>query len=277
MTHKAATRLVEFQPYTHRNECCAVGILSFRHDGQVRAHAADKLKKVRALDPAANVQNLRDGLAAMAAELQANPDMLKLYLSGFGSLRVASTEGCVNYTDEADYDKGIHWSLLMAVEPNAPVTQRDRAAVSRLFVEVKNTFDAYGWMAQSGQGLSDHRIVPRYMLSQDEGLVVDFALKNGTLNCIQTVDYRHNPAQRRTEASAKLLTLGIAPQMTDKKPMRYALIAGATEPEAKAGIRLAERVADDVFIHDSSQDMQRLFDNISVAMGQEPMPILSTI
>lgn len=107
--------------------------------------------------------------------------------------------------------------------------------------------------------------------------MVDFALQDGSLNCIQTLDYRSNAEHRKIEANAKLLTLGMAPSFApEQKARRFALIAGAGIDIAQPGIKLAERMADDVFIHESPADMNRLFDRISEAMGQPPMPALQT-
>jgi hypothetical protein len=93
---------------------------------------------------------------------------------------------------------------------------------------------------------------------------------------MQTVDYRHNPEKKRNEANAKLLTLGLATQLTKPDTKRYAVLAGMDAPESKAGLKLAERVSSDVFIHESSEDMNRLFAIMTKAMGQEPMEELTT-
>ena len=69
----ADTHLVEYVPYPMRNERCAVGVLARRHDGNFSMHLGHQLKKAKALNPACNIEALRDGLEAVAAELQHTP------------------------------------------------------------------------------------------------------------------------------------------------------------------------------------------------------------
>lgn len=273
MTSIAHTRLVTFQPYPHRAEQCALGVLVFLPGGEVQAHLASQLRKAKAMDPACNIDDLREGLHNVAREIELHPSVLPLYETGVGSIRISRAQGMLQFHDDASLQEAVRWTLAVSAEPHKPAPSRERASVSRLFVEIKNAFNAYGWLAQPGQSIQDHKIMPRYPLSADEGLTVDFALKNGALNCIQTVDYRNHPEQRRVEANAKLLTLGFASQFADKAK-RYAVIAGTENPEAKTAIRLAERVADEILVHESADDMNRLFGFITTAMGQPPLPSL---
>lgn len=271
----ASVHVVEFVPYPHRNERCAVGVLVRTEDGW-QARPATSLRKARALDPACDPQTLRDGLAAIAQEISAAPAALTLYQAGVNGIRVGIGEGRIDYRDADELERGIQWVLATAVQPIAVPASRQREPVSRLFVSVKQAFDSYRWLASSQQTIADHRIVVRYPLVRDEGVVVDFALANGALHCMQTIDWRHNAAQRRTEANAKLLALGMAEALTHQDTRRYALVAGVDADEARPSMRLAERVCSDVFVHESSSDMQRLFSTLAHAMGQQPIPDLTT-
>lgn len=276
MKRVAKTHVIEFAPYEHRNERCAVGLLCLMEDGTCNAHVAQHLRKARAIDPSCDVNVLRDGLKAIASEISVNPSALALYQDGIGQIRIAQNSGVINYTNEDDFLEGVKWSMAVAIEPTKPQISRERASTSRLFLEVKNAFDTYGWMGHTGQTLADHRIIPRYPILADEGLAVDFALQNGVLHCMQTVDYRHHPEKKRNEANAKLLTLGLAVQLTQPGTKRYALIAGVDAAESRAGLKLAERVSSDVFVNESSEDMRRLFSIMEKAMGQEPLEELTT-
>lgn len=276
MKRVAKTHVIEYAPYDHRNERCAVGLLCLLDDGTCTAHVAQQLRKAKAIDPACDIQSLRDGLMSIASEISENREALALYQSGFGGIRITPNPGTINYSSEEEFENGIKWSMAVAIEPTKPQASRERSSTSRLFLEVKNAFDTYGWMGHMGQTLADHRIIPRYPLLADEGLAVDFALQNGVLHCMQTVDYRHNPAHKRNEANAKLLTLGLATQLTKPDTKRYSVLAGIEASESKAGLKLAERVSSDVFINESSEDMNRLFDIMARAMGQQPMDALTT-
>lgn len=273
----AHTRLVNFRPYPHRAEQCTLGVIAIRADGGVSAHLGEHLRKARAIDPSCDIADLRDGIQAIAADIQQHPESIRLYESGVGAISLGGDQGYFEYGSEEEFSEAVRWSLAVAVEPHRPVEQRaPRASVSRLFVEVKAAFNAYGWMATPGETLSAHKIIPRFPLSLEEGLTVDFALQNGALSCVQTLDYRSNAEHRKIEANAKLLTLGMVPSFAPKqKAQRFALIAGAGIDIAQPAVKLAERMADDVFIHESASDMNRLFARMSEAMGQPPMPGLN--
>lgn len=276
MNH-AVVHVIEYAPYPHRNERCAVGLLVRAGDGKWQAHAAKSLRKARALNPACDVEALRDGLSAIANEINEQPDTLGLYQSGgAGAICVGTGKGQLAYRDADELARGIQWALAAAAEPLQALTPRERHSVSRLFVSVKQAFEAHRWLASPQQGLADHRIVVRYPLAAGEGVVVDFALQNGALHCLQTIDWRANAAQKRNEANAKLLALGMADSLSHQQTRRYALVAGSELDEARPSMKLAERVCSDVFVHESSDDMRRLFDVLAGAMGQPPMPELST-
>ncbi len=265
---RAEIHLIEFVPYAHRNERCAVGILCLHPNGNVTAHPAQSLRKARAIDPACDVEALRGGLHVVAREIQEDISALPLYAQGSPSGIVISPHGgYITYESDEDFAKQIEWALAVGVEPDRAVVQRERLAVSRLFVEIKSVFDSLGWLAKPMQSIEDHRIVPRYSIARDEGLTVDFGLRNGALHCIQTIDYRHNAAAHRIEANAKLLTLGFAKQF-DPAAKGYAVIAGEDSKEARAALRLAERTSADLFMHDQPADMDRLLTILSDAMGQ---------
>lgn len=275
MNFIAHTRLVTFQPYPHRAEQCALGVLVLLPGGQVQAHLTAHLRKAKAIDPACNIDDLREGMRNVAQEIEQNPGALALYETGVGPILISRKQGMLQYHDDASLQDAIRWTLAVSADPHKPTPSRERASVSRLFMEIKSAFSAHGWMAQPGQGISAHKIMPRFALAADEGLTVDFALQSDSLNCIQTVDYRNHPEQKRVEANAKLLTLGFANQFTATgKANRFAVIAGTENPEAKPGIRLAERVADEILVHESADDMNRLFGLIAQAMGQSPLQAL---
>lgn len=227
------------------------------------------------MNPACDIANLREGLQEVAKEIQKYPEAIDLYASGFNGIKISNSAGYISYRDDEEFSKAINWAMQVGVNPAKSVRQRERQPTSRLFLDVKNTFTNFGWIAKPSQGISAHKIIPRYSLSSEEGLTVDFALKNGHMNCIQTIDYRNANSTKKTEAQAKLLTLGFSHQLFDDA-QAYAVIAGALEPESKSILKLAERTVDDLFIHESAEDMDRLINQISKAIGQDAMPQLTT-
>lgn len=272
--YKSLIRLIEYVPYKFRSEICTLGVLVQSQDNSYKIHFGNNLKKIKAIDPSCDVNFLRESLERISKQLTDSPELLELYQDGFGKLKIQKTEGYISYRNTEEYTNAIQWVLKTAVEPAVIYAKRDRLTTSRLYLEMKNIFNTYGWLAKPTQNLSDHRIVARFPLVLDEGLIVDFALKNGKMNCIQTIDYRHSTSTKKTEAQAKLLTLELSHQVYDSVNA-YAVIAGSYEDDAKKSIKLAKRVVDDIFVHESSEDMTRLLSKLACAIGEEPLPILT--
>lgn len=282
---RAITHLIEYHPYRYRNECCAVGLLVLLPGREVQVHLAENLRKVRAMHPAVELDSLRDELLALGTKLTREPDLLSLYLSApAGSLKISSSAGHIDYAHGDELQAGIKWALGYMVEPVRAPAQRERPSVSRLYVELKNYFADMGWLAALGQSIHDHRIIPRYSLSSEEALNVDFALRNTAMHYLQTADFRtaSNPTQKRHEVQAKWFALGLAGSLTPLDLVgsgvkTYAVIAGSDTEEGRKAIKVAHRVAQGgVFVSESSTDMEELLAIYARAMNQEPMGRLPT-
>lgn len=282
---RAITHLIEYHPYRYRNECCAIGLLVLLPGGEVQVHLAENLRKVRAMHPAVELDVLRDDLLGLGAKLSQEPELLPFYLHApAGPLKLAANAGHIDYAHADELQAGIKWALGYMVEPVRAPAQRERPSVSRLYVELKNYFADMGWLAALGQSIHDHRIIPRYSLSSEEAINVDFALRNTSMHYLQTADFRtaSNPTQKRHEVQAKWFALGLAGSLTPLDLVgsgvkTYAVIAGSDTEEGRKAIKVAHRVAQTgVFVSESSSDMEELLAIYARAMNQEPMGRLST-
>ncbi len=281
---KATTHLLEYRPYPMRNECCAIGFLALLPDGDVRMHLAENLRKVKHMHPACDLQELRERLDALARELRDDRELLALYLSSpVGPLAVCPAGGAIRFESEDEYQMGVQWTLAYMVNPTASKARRERPATSRLFVELKTFFAGMGWLAGMGDDIRAHRIVPRYSLSQEEGVSVDFALLNSSMHYLQTADFRtvSNVSQKRQEVQSKWFALGLAPQLLPAEMAahgirRYAVVAGTDTDEGRKAMKVAVRVSDNIFAAESHQDMEELAGLYAEAMGQDPLVIPPT-
>lgn len=273
--HAAITHTIHWAPYDHRPELCSIGVLVFLPHGEVQVHMATSLRKVKAMDPSVSQLALREMVVGLAKELNRNPSLWALYKNGLPHLRFSGKPGVIRYTNETQLKDGIAWSIKATAEPVKAQKTIQREAVSRLFIDIKRTFSNMGWMAAVGAGIDQHRIVPRYSVVQDEGLITDFALKANALEMFQVIDFR-NPSDpsRRQESQAKAYAVAVAKQ-TIEKAMGYAIVAGSAQESAAKSLRTLERVTDDVFVYESSDDMSRLFRHLGNAMGTPPLPVLS--
>lgn len=281
---QAITHLIEYHPYQLRNERCAIGLLVIFPDGQVRAHLCRNLRKVKAMHPATDLDELRDVVDKLALDLSEDRELLAIYLAGpVGGVVLNPRAGYITFATQDEYEASVSWALGYMAEPVAAKPKRDRLPTSRLYLEIKNVFATMGWMAQPSQGIQDHRILPRYQLSAEEGLSVDFALLNTCMHYLQTADFRSasNPTQRRHEVQAKWFALTLAAQLTPAEISgsgveRYVVIAGGDTEEGAKAIKAVHRVTDHVFVNESAQDMRDLMDIYADAMGQPPLPSFAT-
>lgn len=117
---KATTRLIEYVPYRHRNERVAIGLIATLPSGEVRAHLAMNLTKVSAVHPSCDIEALRSGMQGIACELSKEPDLIDRYVSGFGAIRFAISQGFITFNSPEDYERAIQWSLNIAADPIGP-------------------------------------------------------------------------------------------------------------------------------------------------------------
>jgi hypothetical protein len=84
------------------------------------------------------------------------------------------------------YEQQIAFLLKSFVEPEPAAKKTARGKGTRLAISLRNAFKSDRVLAQKGEDLSAHRVVPNVELAT--GLVADFVLKNGAMHIIETVD-----------------------------------------------------------------------------------------
>lgn len=260
--------VVSHYPHPNRTEHVCIGIVVFRHDGEVRAHFGDDLRKLRAIDPRANLEKVRSWERELPELVRGMPiEAAHRFLQHFGTWRLSETLGAFRYDSEAQYQARVQNALLSLVAPaDRPTTQREPK--SRLHVDLKQTFQVKGWL---GRDIEAHQIVSRYPIGPE--VSAEFALKNGRLHVIETLDLRTaNTSQKRTEAQAKALAFHMATRL-DEHAARYAVMAGMTSPLANGARDLLAEYADRVYSWESPSDMSSLFSTLSQAIGRPEIPL----
>lgn len=240
LAHYTTLRL---HPYPWRSEHLNVGLVVLLADGSVRVHVADSLKKVRAFAPGVDLEAVRGWPAEMQQDLTGcrSLDEAAARLSRWGHARQLSEQrGMFRYANEHEYSERVGRALARLVEPERPMRKpADRSQRSRLEVELKTAFAAYGWMSADPSQV-DHRIVHHYPIEPEMDLHADFAVRNGVMHVIETVDFRvADPASKRDSARAKALVLTLA-----KDARRYAIVAGGDGEAIRPAVRLLASQAD---------------------------------
>lgn len=256
--------IISHRPSINRTEHLHIGIVVRTAQGW-RAHLAHDLRKLRAIDPEANAEALRDLQARIPQWLQGCQDWqcARQKLRFWGLLVSDGEPGSMLYTDEADYLKMVQAALRSQVLP--PPRKRElREGASRLHLDLRRSFAARGWL---GRDIMEHQIVERYHLDGPM-VTAEFALRNGRLHVLETIDLRgSNVAAKRADVRAKALVLDVAADM-EHNCARYAVIAGIDSPLADEADRLMRRYASDVLHWESQSDMEYLMSTLAKAVGK---------
>jgi hypothetical protein len=263
-TFRAEYVVLSHRPSVNRTEHLHYGILTRSPHGW-RAHVAHDLRKLRAIDPQASADALRDLESRIPQLLHGcqSWEQARLALRAFGIHASEGNHGMIAYASEQDYLRGVQAALASQVLP--PARQRPpREATSRLHLDLKRSFAARGWM---GRDIWAHQIVERYQLA-GQMVTAEFALRNGRLHVLETVDLRtSNPAAKRADVRAKALVMDYAAD-TEPDSARYAIIAGIDSPVAAEAKTLLQRYATHVLAWESRADMDALMQALATATGK---------
>lgn len=265
---KATTYLVNYQPYPARAEHCTVGALVFAQDGKAQVHLAHNLKKVKALDPQANLESLRDSLNALTKEINEKPGAWDAFKTGVSGLRFSQEAGFFSYADSDEYQRQVNWLLQTTAEPRSAQARKLYQPKSRLFVELKRTFRNYGWLGEKAEDIEDHKVVTHYPVLASEDLIAEFAMKNSRLHLVETVDFRNGVASaKRMEARGKALVFDAAKEQSIHTQCTV-VVAAQDYADIKPSMNLLHRYADRVVAYESATDMQSLLNDWAVAMNR---------
>lgn len=260
--------VISHHPQANRTEHVHIGIVAFLPGGTVRVHFGQDLRKLRAMDPSANLETVRDwetGLPRLLAGQ--STEQARTFLQHFGQWRLSEHLGRFAYASEDEYLTRVQNALHSLVSAPAGV-QRERGETSRLHLDLKTTFTAKGWL---GKDIANHEIVERYPLGPMT--TAEFALQNGRLHVIESLDLRtSNPSAKRNDARAKALTLDMA-QRASAGAARYAVLAGIDSPLMPDARALLSDYSENVFTWESASEMNRLMAMLGKATGKPGLPM----
>lgn len=259
-------------PQRNRTEHVNIGIVVFLDGGMVRVHLAQDLKKLRAADPAVNIETVRSwesGLPRMLAGQ--STEQATSFLQNFGQWKLSSTLGRFSYTHEDEYLTRVTNALHSLVSA-PPKSARERNDASHLHIDLKTAFAAKGWL---GKDIANHEIVERYPLGPMT--TAEFALQNGRLHVIETLDLRtSNPSAKRNDARAKALTLDVA-RRSATNTAGYAVLAGIDSPLIKDAKALLSDYCENVITWESVSEMNELMSRLGAATKKPGLPMPSAV
>ena len=264
-----------YVPYPFRNEQVNVGIVSFLPSGDVRVHIADNLRKVLAVHPAANVNEIRDlsvTIPAFLKQMGCTGEDIFNVLSKFGAVKCFPDPCMFSYVGEEGYESMVENILLSLVNPERKKSKRN--ITDRLFSDIKETFKAYRWLGSDDKDINNHMIVTRFPVAEDFGIKAEFALKNGKLHLIESVDLRLGTfSQKRQEAMSKMLIFDVAARERNETVNSYVVISGEEIKNMKPIVSLLDRYAENVVRWDVPEDVENFLTSMEGATGKIRTPL----
>jgi hypothetical protein len=257
------------RPYRNRNEQVNIGLVVLRQDG-VRVHLCDNLRKVKALNPRANLDAVHDWAEKLPHLLAGclSVDAARQALSQWGRDWALEGRGSFAYDNEDQYSHRVKMAIDNLVRPSAR-SGVAREPISRLHLDLKRSFALNGWL---GKDINAHQIVTRYAVGPEVN--AEFALINGRLNVIESIDLRtENLSAKRVELRAKALVLDMAKRSRQGDAACYAVMAGETSKIAEDTRELLDIYADHVFQWEHARDIDSLFDILGAATGKPRIPM----
>jgi hypothetical protein len=197
-----------------RDERLNVGIV-VGHGAEVDVRLAKNLGKLRAISTAIDANVVSELLQNMVdISSQDTADALSVLISENDGPIAFSELGEFVADTAAAYEERVS-SILKALVEAEPSTPRSREKRSRLLTSVKSVFRKERVLAQRGEDLLSHRVVPKYQV--DNGLVADFVLKNGAMHVVETVDATGDEAQVRKAVAE----IGVAALVLEASRMKF--------------------------------------------------------
>jgi hypothetical protein len=259
----ASYYVISHYPSRFKSEHVNIGIVVFIGGEDVRIHFIDDLKKVKVIDPNAKVETIRSWENTLPALLLDMPiDRRVPFLQNFGSWAIPEMPGTFVFENSKDYLARVA-TLMDHLAVARPRHKPSREHISRLHLDVKDQFQIHGWL---GKDIKNHEIVTRYELREEVN--AEFALRNGKLHVIETLDLRtSNLSEKRKEARSKALVLDVAKRI-DASAQTYTIIAGLSQHDTQGTRDLMNDYSDRVVHWEDTSDIEDFYITMSKAVGK---------
>ncbi|MED5523450.1 MAG: DUF3037 domain-containing protein [Pseudomonadota bacterium] len=259
--------IVRLTPDEHRGEIINVGLIVFR-DQAADVRLLDSTSKIKFFDSTVTLSDLdsfSENLEWFASSIN-DPELVATAFSGSMTI---TRPGVFHAEGEAEYEVIV--GNLMAAYVN-PLKKRSGIYRKRIVTELKDIFRGKGILGKDESDLLDHKIIPKFPISEDEGLFAELLLKNGKYHITETLDLRGDNKRIITGDSAlKAITINRAKKIFQGNVYSFIVYAAQSlsqEREAITQLRLLENDADRLVNLYSKDDMSSYYDYMLKAAGQ---------
>ncbi|TLS77050.1 DUF3037 domain-containing protein [Mariprofundus erugo] len=250
-------QLLLLEPDMIRGERINIGLIVYRGNS-VDIRMPGSLPKLRAIDPAFTPRAIEKAKATLIEMANASTDIFKEVSLELGPIHTSKI-GWFNADGNDDYEAKVDDLLKRLVF--APVRKKKRAPASRLVVSLKKEFQRKGFLGQSPEDISNHRIIPAYTISEEEGLKADFAYKNGVFHITTVADLRAKSsslAEKQGRGALKAITMLHGKRKLGGKAYAVYAATANKEREVQPVIAMLEEYSDgNIYNFLSADDMTR--------------------
>lgn len=267
--------LLRANPDPIRHESLNVGVVVF--DGTNTSVQIDASKnRLSALHPDYGRLDLTLWEEQIQTELRKHPTESQLFLLTLlcAPFKVDREFGQTIGYDATSQAQSLFTRLVKTQRPSIALEKKSVVRQTKLTRELRDWFKTAKVFSSKFEDLSKHRVVANYPVSPVSDLYADFALMNGKLHVVETLDLRgieHLTPSMRGGAAIKGITLD---EIGDNDNA-IAVIAASDYGVAKPAISLLSRYADDLYDLSTQGERQRLADFIATSLqcGAMALPL----
>jgi hypothetical protein len=266
--------VLRLTPDPLRGESLNVGVVAFLEEG-ARVLIRPDTRRIKAFNPdllglnwdtvEADIQNQLNDLAVRNLQ----EFFIKTALAPF---TIDSKPGFASISNESSADDTINAIIQRFVDTPtrsvSPFKVTSKKTASPLNSDLRRWFRGAKVFSSNVSDIVKHRVVPNYPVDIELSLFAEFALQNGALHIMETLDLRGVSKLSKThfgEAAMKSVILDQAKQL-DNPGKRIAVIAADDYGAVKSAIHMVSEYSNDVIAYASDTDRQRLADFVAGAL-----------
>jgi Protein of unknown function (DUF3037) len=239
--------ILRASPDPIRFESLNAGVVVF--DGQNTAVLVDASKRrLPALHPDLGRIDLTEWAEKIQDELRRHPQEMQMTILQILSSPLTCDRNIGKTTGEDALQQAEYLFKRLVERQSATLSLPKNRIIkqSKLAKELKNWFKSSKVFSNKIEGLSRHLVVENYPVDPASDLYADFALQNGKLHVIETLDLRnidHLTPSMRGNAAIKGFTLNEVGENSNA----IAIISASDYSVARPAIAMISKFADDVY------------------------------
>lgn len=246
-------------PNPRRGERVNVGVIVFRPDGfDVRFKQAEyKLRALTGDNWKSRIESAEERLKCLF-DPNIRAELLVEKIKTVDPLFQPSGLGYLEPESEGEYNVLVDQILSSLV--TLPKRERTSETKSRINTEIAAVFRKHSLLASKDQTIEDHKVVRNFEIDPNEGIVADFAFKNGKLLIASTLDLRKAASGIEHAALSSIKLDKARRRYKEVKTIGVYAVDNGMRENFSSHLRLLSEYADDLYDwsdYEDSRSFQR--------------------